>query len=190
MTIPLWKILPAEEAQLRVHGNGFIQAETKDGNKIHIWHPQVPRQVIQTLQHNHNHAFHSTVVIGALTMSEFNIKIDSDGEWQQYQAVKRKGKDTYLSRIDPFPVRRTNIRHFTLQEGSEYDYPLNMHLFHEVRPISPIVVTYIERTGETDKEEPIVLVPRDYEPDNRFDRYGHYEIAKIIYHKVIDMLAH
>lgn len=143
------KILPASEASLRVHGNGFLQAETKCGNKFHIWDTRLPRQKVPTFLHNHNHGFRSTVLHGSIKWIEYNLMWGGgeepfDDMFVPHQCVPRKGKDT---RLEPSTVRIKgsnsdwrlcslfNSREFVLRRGSEYQWPLDMELYHEVHPI-------------------------------------------------------
>ncbi len=190
-------LLPTDEAQLRVHGNGFLQAATSDGGKIHIWDQRLPRQKTPTTLHNHNHGFMSRIIIGGLHMTEYTTwrpphSSQADEWYIPHQCVPRTGKDTLLEQSD-HPVRLTGKREFWLEEGSEYTFPLNPDLFHEVEPGwggSPAVITKVMGIPHigNEKELPTVLVHERFEPDNDFDRYGHDEIARKIYESAVCFL--
>lgn len=202
------RILPADQAKLRIHGNGFLQAETTCGNKFHVWDERLPRQKVQTLLHNHNHGFRSTLLIGDLRWVEYGINVihfdlpwlpdqPPAGIFQAHQCVPRKGKDTELEPMGVM-VELINKREFNVTEGSVYDWPLDMNLYHEVHPVFfnerrtrelPRVVTFVER-GEYCDEEPTVLVPLGVNPDNEFDRYAHDQIARDIYTQAMDLVRH
>ncbi len=183
---------PADKAQLRVHGNGFLQAETANGNKIHIWHEQLPRQKVQSLKHNHNHGFTSTVLFGTLTMEEFGVDhwlpTDNIPEWEYkaYRAIPRKGKDTILELVAGAILGES--RKFFLPTGSQYDFPLDFNLFHQIIPATPLVITYVERGTCAEEYLPYVLLEADKEPDNTFDRYAHAETAQLVYDYAVQVL--
>ena len=195
------KILPANKASLRIHGNGFLQAETRCGNKFHVWDTRLPRQKVQTLKHNHNHGFESTLLIGDITWMEFEIIRDIHPQsplymYTPHQCIPRKGKDTRLEPSGP-SCGLTIPREFFLKQGSTYTWPLNMNLFHELHPVwlyglhtysndaPERVVTFIERREYCD-DLPTVLVPRGTRPDNEFDRYAHDDIATQIYEEAME----
>lgn len=200
------KILPAGEASLRIHGNGFLQAETRCGNKFHIWDTRLPRQKVQTLKHNHNHGFKSTLLIGDLRWSEFNLdlygtgislELPSHADWvAQYdedlylthQCIPREGKDTELEPTGRV-VGLINKREFHIKQGSEYDWPLDMKLYHQVEPVWHYerVVSFVER-GKYCEDLPTVLVQVGQQPDNEFDRYAHNDIATQIYEEAMEAL--
>jgi hypothetical protein len=187
------KILPASRAKLRVHGNGFLQAETRCGNKFHVWDTRLPQQKVQTFKHNHNHGFESTLLIGDLMWKEFEIIHNVHPQspiylYTPHQCIPRKGKDT---RLEPSgsTVGLTIPREFFLKEGSSYTWLLNMNLYHEVNSASesssPLqTITFIERREYCD-DIPTVLVPRGTQPDNGFDRYAFEEIAVQVYEEAM-----
>jgi len=69
---------------------------------------------------------------------EYNI-IDNPCQttnwYSPHQCIPRKGKDTELEPVGDVPVGLINSREFVLRRGSEYQWPLNMELYHEVHPI-------------------------------------------------------
>ena len=212
------KILPASRAKLRIHGNGFLQAETRCGNKFHVWDTRLPRQKVPTLIHNHNHGFKSTLLIGDLRWREFSTELYAAGVsltldshlgyatsfkedlFMTHQCIPREGKDTRLEPTGRL-VGLINEREFYLKQGSSYDWPLNMDMYHEVVPVwlyglyqeqgkpdckhYERVVTFVTR-GEYCVDLPTVLVPTLAQPDNEFDRYQHEDIAVQIYNEAME----
>ncbi len=198
------KILPAHQASLRVHGNGFLQAETRCGNKFHVWDTRLPQQKVRTFKHNHNHGFESTLLIGDLTWMEFEVIKNVHPEspiylYTPHQCIPREGKDTRLEPIGS-TVGLTIPREFFLKQGSTYTWLLNMNMYHEVHPVWSAadvadakfvyqrVVTFIERREYCD-EIPTVLVPRGTRPDNDFNRYAFEEIAVQVYEEAMERIV-
>lgn len=184
--------LPAEEAELRIHGNGFLQAETKEG-KMHVWDTRLPSQSVSTNMHNHNHGFTSEIVHGAISMVEWNLCAANprDEVYVPHCAIPRVGKDTKLEPSGEL-VSLTNRRAFLFQAGSRYTFPLNMDLFHDVLPVwseKQMVITLVTRGGFTSPILPTVLVPMGLEPDNEFDRYAFEDIARTVYEDAVTLLT-
>lgn len=187
-------LLPADKAQLRVHGNGFLQAATSHGGKIHVWDKRLPRQEVPTKLHNHNHGFMSRIVRGGLHMVEYTLWRPpvADTWYIPHQCIPRKGKDTRLEPSGDL-VALTNRRDFWLEEGSEYTFPLNMTLYHEIEPRwceKETVITAVQGIHNiaNEAELPTVLVREGCEPDNDFDRYGFDDIAREVYEDAVILL--
>lgn len=176
------KILPPDQASIRVHSNGFLQAETACGNKIHIWDDRLPRQSVPTKIHNHNHGFQSELVIGSLAIQEFAFC--QGDNYVAHQCVPRKGKDTRLEPVGN-PVGVCVIREFELYAPSSYTFPLDINLYHEVTPLTDLVMTFVTRQDRDESFLPTVLVPVDSKPDNNFDRYAYQDIALRVYEDVL-----
>ena len=180
-------MIPFEEAKVRFHGNGFLQAEDGKGGKFHMWHPACPRQKVQTLLHNHNHTFRSTLLHGELEYKEFDVRLDADGWYESYRCVPRKGKDTELRKVGI--VNTIELAHGVHEELTTYEFELGR--YHRIRPhwSSDIVITHVERIGEEADFQPTVLVRQGVTPDNDFDRYGHPELAKALYVVLVAMVT-
>jgi len=185
------EVLPADRANIRVHGNGFLQAETACGGKLHIWDPRLPRQKTPNCIHNHNHGFISTVLKGVIELTEFTV---TGGEqFVIHLCDPRKGKDTKLTPIDsPTAIVDLKVnRVFRMTEGSLYQFPLEMFRYHEVIPKTNVAITYVRSTERLGEEVlPSVLVPYGEEPDNDFDRYAFYEQAAKVYKEHLIQLLH
>jgi len=186
-----------DDADVRIHGNGFLQAELPDGKKMHVWNkdPDFPRQAVNTQIHNHVSSFRSAIIYGKLRNIEYRMKpLDDDIKraggrfFDEYEARVRHGKDTGLH-----PTGRDfgidTRRKFDFSVGSVYDFPGTADLFHETIPQTSLLITVIERRSENDpNRNPIIMVPLGQEPDNVFDRYAHKEYAIDLYGQIIDFL--
>lgn len=183
------------KAGIRIHGNGFLQAETNNGGKIHVWDNRLPKQKVATPIHNHNHGFTSTILHGGLHMIEYRVAIVLPGisthtKYYPHQAIPRKGKDTRLEAVGD-PVILTNQREFYLQPGSYYEFPLDMRVYHHVEPMwseKYMVITYVDRSTPEVNDLPTVLVRQDRKPDNEFNRYAFTDIAKGVYEDAITLI--
>lgn len=188
-------LLRADKANLRIHGNGFLQAETGCGGKIHVWDKRLPRQKTSSTIHNHNHGFTSKVLIGGLHMTEYTLWCPpiADAIYIPHQCIPRKDKDTRLEPAGP-PVALAGCREFWLETGSEYTFPLNMRLYHIIEPVwgnESVVITKVVGIPSigNEKELPTVLVREGCEPDNDFDRYGFHDIACEVYEDAMTLMC-
>lgn len=185
-----------EFACVRIHGNGFLQAELEDGYKLHVWAKDCPRQVVGTEIHNHTVGFTSYILLGKLRNAEYTtVPVCAESDvlhadspvYKEYQAVPRHDKDTGL--VDTGNrVRLVPTRMMELDDGSFYEFPAGT--FHQTVPQTALVATMVKRWYvDTKPELPTVLVESYQEPDNDFDRYEHQEYAMRLYNKVKYLLC-
>ncbi len=167
----------------RVHGNGFIQADLYKNTRLHFWgHPEIPRQKVSSPIHDHIFGFKSTVLLGRVV----NVM------WQPVRCIaKRHGTFHMCEAQAPLPgshdSKLAKMRHNdtwrimhvrTESVMCGHDYRILPYHFHETFVTEP-TVTYIRKEGLTLKDNPgstrlpRVLVPKDKEPDNEFDRHAY-----------------
>lgn len=165
-----------EHAQLgharpRVHGNGFVQLDLTDRQRLHVWGDcRIPRQVIPSQIHDHTFSFKSTIIFGQLVHRTIGVLHDAAGGYDLYQAVVNHGEDTRLEKQQG-RVRATIQIESLIKAGQSYSFQATR--FHET--LAPwLCVSLIEKDGPTLSQggpSPRVLVPAGLEPDNSFDRY-------------------
>ncbi len=163
----------------RVHGNGFIQLDLTQENRLHIWgDKRIPRQQVSTPIHDHIFHFESVVLTGRIVNVTYGVTASHDGPFVIHEAVCRQGEDTILQDTGEFVTVRV-IETECLTAGQTYrvlrDY------FHETfvaEPTATVIHKYdltaaqAEEYGRT-VHNPRVLVPLGRWPDNEFDRFGH-----------------
>ena len=104
--LPTYKELRASSAHPSVHGNGFIQIELPTGDdtecRLHVWHHEVPRQVVPSMIHDHRFGFTSTVHYGRVANLLYETQTpprSGHGAWQAWQAVPQSHvRNTVLER--------------------------------------------------------------------------------------------
>lgn len=176
----------------RVHGNGFIQLDVNDGQRLHFWgHPEIPRQTVATPIHDHVFDLISEIYIGRLYSISYGVEEHLAGEFEifqanpgnppQTQAWPAQGspmhpEETLLRPIDETrkTCHRATILHAQIcGEGHERTYRHPRGVFHESVPAGPAVSLMTKTYGLADPDHaarPRVLVPRGGEPDNTFRR--------------------
>jgi hypothetical protein len=70
------------ERRISLHGLGFVQVELDGGQRLHVWHPRLPRRRCfeHSRIHDHRWAFHSTVLVGELTNRVFDHTWAANGD--------------------------------------------------------------------------------------------------------------
>lgn len=171
----------------RIHPNGFIQLDLEPvpaswhashqqghsgaARRLHIWNPpgvKLPRQ--DTVHEIHDHVFdmRSTVVKGELWQRRYAFEIGGLNvpTHQLHRAVYAKNSDSRLEALNVFGVVKLVERH-TVYDGDSYTQPAGT--FHDTECALGLVVTVMEKTAIV-ASQAHVLIPKDVEPDNEFDR--------------------
>lgn len=177
--VTIGELLKAPGVTPRVHGNGFIQVDLSKSVRLHVWgHPKIPRQSVATPIHDHIFGFKSTLIHGELLNITYRLvhghRYDSTHE--VYNVRMEEGDNTTLLPTDMFvtPLRE-KIDHLT--PGIPH-YQMARGVFHET--YAPcLAATVINKDAPTLAQRqidygttPKVLVPRGFEPDNKFDRHA------------------
>ncbi len=157
---------------LTIHGNGFIQVPLSDAVRMHVWHPECPRQKIDTSVHDHRFSFTSTVIRGALE----NIRYC---QVEPYPGVKQSWKvytpGDVTAGQEPYSLYDTGHRvlcskHPPYLVVAGETYSMDSQVFHRTVPRSEFVVTVMVKTRVLYQFPSRVLVPEGVEPDNDFSR--------------------
>lgn len=156
-------------SNIRVHGNGFLQLDVGEGERIHVFgHPALPRQKVSTPIHNHRFGFESTVLRGVLVNLTwaFSFERSARATYQGYIAKPRVDEDTEL-----VPMGETGVvmllKHEVVVAGKSYR--MEPRQFHQSLADEP-TVTHMRKTSQIDLE-PMVLCRLPQHPDNTFNRY-------------------
>jgi len=155
----------------RVHGNGFIQLNTRDDQHLHIWGPQIPfKQTVYSGIHNHVFDFQSVCLVGELIHNSIDLEMDVDDfTHYTYQAVCHDGTDnTVLEKVGQARLVTSETVRYT--PGDTYTFKAGD--FHESNANIP-TATLMTKTGNhrDTMGEPIVLCDKAFLPSNDFTRY-------------------
>lgn len=62
------------KAPISLHGLGFIQVQLQGGQRLHVWHPDLPRRkcFLHSAIHNHRFGFESHVLVGRQININYN----------------------------------------------------------------------------------------------------------------------
>jgi hypothetical protein len=157
----------------RLHGNGFIQVDIGPDLRLHVWSKKAPQaQNVYTPIHNHSFSFLSRIIKGRLMNKVYQT---CPGQSHKvYVAITRDHQDTRLEACGLTSGVLLETDHI-YEAGADYSFPAGE--FHESVPLENPTVTIMRKVAKHHLILPLVLVPRDIEPDNDFNRYRHGEEA-------------
>lgn len=138
---------PTKEA-ISLHGLGFIQLVLPANQRLHVWHPELPRRDCyeHSAIHNHRFSFWSRVLKG----EQKNVRVDLE--------LAKGGSHTIISHNGPrsdkggrlsYPVAECNVHESAVDSygpGEEYFMPV--HQYHHT-PNNGVVVTLMRKVDES-----------------------------------------
>lgn len=72
--------------KITLHGLGFVQVQLQGNQRLHVWHPELPRRTCfeHSAIHDHRFNFTSRVIVGTQINHEFNMVCHDAGEFVLY----------------------------------------------------------------------------------------------------------
>jgi len=138
---------PTKES-ISLHGLGFIQLVLPANQRLHVWHPDLPRRHCyeHSSIHNHRFSFKSRVLIGVQKNVRVDLELVTEGA---YDIISHNGPRSDKGGRLSYPVAVCNVHSRSIEEykpGEEYFVP--MHEYHYT-PNSGVVVTLIQKVEES-----------------------------------------
>lgn len=153
MLIALWPHLVWRHA-----GFGALQAYIREGGerelRVHIWHPSLIKPGIKEsgLCHDHRFDMRSSVLVGKILQTDFELVSAPDGEWETHkvlharEAMARGGSFHH----DPIPTGERFRRYANTYEVSAgFGYTFAKFAFHESHT-SRTTITLVEKAAQED----------------------------------------
>lgn len=161
---------PTKET-ISLHGLGFIQLVLNTKQRIHVWHPDLPKRKCfeHSSVHNHRFGFTSKILKGTLINELCDIEIvrPSTGS---YNLISHNGPRLPTGSRESYPVAECNLirlRSDTLVSGCVYS--INPLQYHRTDCIGP-TITLMEKTCETNIHATSVC-QKNIKFDVEFDRF-------------------
>lgn len=154
---------------ISLHGLGFIQVKLGGNQRLHVWHPELPRRKCfeYSAIHNHRFSFRSRVLKGV----QNNVRIDLElAKGGSHVVISHNGPRSPRGGRESYPVAECNIHARgweTYVPGDEYFVP--MHEYHYT-PNGGIVVTVITKVQESEIHANSII-RQGHEFDQSFDRF-------------------
>lgn len=159
------------KSKISLHGLGFIQVQLEGNQRLHVWHPDLPRRACfaHSAIHDHRFSFHSTVLVGQMENHEYLPCWHSGGA---YMAYLHEGPRSANGGRPWTPDGRVNFSKLPAKPvGPGRSYQMDRYQFHRTMPLGDgIVVTLMRKLDEgAQGAHSTCLV--GVEPDVDFDRF-------------------
>jgi hypothetical protein len=157
--------------QISLHGLGFIQLKLAGSQRMHVWHPDLPRRTCYDFSaiHNHRFSFDSRVLIGTQINRRYNMIERSDGSGS-HDVISHDGPRSEQGGRVSFVSGQADVAAFEDEEiaaGVSYHMPIGQ--YHET-PNTGVVVTIMTKLVEGTVHA-CSLIERGHIFDQAFDRY-------------------
>ena len=166
------KAFEATKEQISLHGLGFIQVKLPGNQRIHVWHPDLPRRKCFNYSaiHDHRFGFVSKVLIGTQVNQLYRINAKAVGSVSTHTAYLHEGERTRFGNRPWIPDYECFLdpvgSPLIIKPGEQYE--MNPYAHHSTN-CSGVCVTLMTKTVEEN------LGAHSYceigiEPDVDFDR--------------------
>lgn len=154
---------------ISAHGLGFIQVKLPGNQRLHVWHPDIPRRscFAHSAIHNHRFAFTSRVLIGTQINRRYRVVDDPAGT---HDLISHDGPRSPAGGRLSFVAGRVSVQPFrdeSYAPGASYD--MEMLEYHET-PNTGIVVTVMQKHVEGTVHASS-LITHGIAFDQAFDRF-------------------
>lgn len=159
---------PTKET-ISLHGLGFIQLVLPGNQRLHVWHPDLPRRKCfeHSPVHNHRFGFTSRVLKGVQKNQRVDLEFARDGS---HILISHNGPRSEKGGRESYPVAECNVHYRkveTYYPGDEYVMP--MYEYHHT-PNNGVVITLMQK-----QEEGIIhansVIREGIDFDYDFDRF-------------------
>lgn len=157
--------------KITLHGLGFVQVQLPGNQRLHVWHPELPRRACfeHSAIHDHRFDFVSRVLVGTQINYIYEIKKKHDGDFVLYL---HEGKRTDNGGRPWLPDGRANLTPITsLEVQAGKDYASTAYVYHSTEPGGDgRVATIMRKTGEWQAGAHSTCA-YGVQPDTDFDRF-------------------
>ena len=173
--------LKETEPTISLHGLGFVQVKLGAKQRLHVWHPDLPRRRCfeHSQVHDHRFSFESHVLVGSMENTKYEALLVPEtrlirfaGDEATHMSYRHEGPRTRFGNRPWTPAGERRVRadhHETLKAGDVY-YMSAFH-FHSTRALGDgKVVTLMRKLTEDDRRGATSLCSLGVEPDVDFDR--------------------
>lgn len=157
--------------RITLHGLGFIQVQLEADQRLHVWHPELPRRRCFEYSHIHSHrfSFESKVLVGSQINVNYRLTSSETGSHMRYLHEGARSPNGGRPWVPNGTVNVTTGQRNEISAGNEYF--IFAYEFHHTQPGgNGKVATIMKKLGEG-KRGSHSLCPVGVEPDTDFDRF-------------------
>jgi hypothetical protein len=157
--------------KITLHGLGFVQVQLQGNQRLHVWHPELPRRTCfeHSAIHDHRFDFTSRVLVGTQNNHVYAHQKKHDGEFVLYL---HEGKRTANGGRPWTPDGCADLNlvaSFDVSAGKDYDS--TAYVYHRTEPGGDgRVATIMQKTGEWQAGAHSTC-RAGIQPDTDFDRF-------------------
>lgn len=129
---------------ISLHGLGFIQLVLDGDQRMHVWHPDLPRRSCyeHSSIHNHRFSFTSRVLVGTQRNVRVDVELVRDGT---HDVISHNGPRSDKGGRLSYPVAQCNVYERemeVIEAGMEYFMPA---MEYHYTPVDGVVVTLMKK---------------------------------------------
>ncbi len=132
---------------ITLHGLGFIQVVLPANQRMHVWHPDLPRRdcYVHSAIHNHRFSFRSQVLIGQQKNVRVDLELAKDGT---HDIISHNGPRSAKGGRISYPVATCNVHEREVTSyGPGEEYVMPIFGYHHT-PNDGVVVTIMRKIEE------------------------------------------
>lgn len=157
--------------KITLHGLGFVQVQLQGEQRLHVWHPELPRRSCfeHSAIHDHRFTFVSRVLAGTQVNHAYKVQRQDEGEFVLYL---HEGKRQAGGGRPWTPDGRANLVHqYTEFIDAGHEYQTLAYDYHRTEPGGDgRVATVMKKLGEGQAGAHSTC-RFGIQPDTDFDRY-------------------
>lgn len=162
---------PTKET-ISLHGLGFIQVKLGGNQRLHVWHPDLPRRNCfeHSAVHNHRFSFTSRVLKGTQVNVRCDLEVVKPG-YGSHILISHNGPRSDKGGRESYPVADVNVFEGTAERyepGEQYN--IRAMEYHHT-PCTGIVVTLMQKFEESTVVHANSVCRRGVDFHYDFDRF-------------------
>lgn len=160
---------PTKET-ISLHGLGFIQLTLPAKQRLHVWHPDLPRRNCYEHSgiHNHRFAFDSRVLKGIQKNVRVDLELARDGT---HDIISHNGPRSPKGGRESYPVAIANVHEGPVEAyGPGESYHMPLWQYHHT-PNDGIVITLMQKLEESTTMHANSVCRRGVDFHYDFDRF-------------------
>ncbi|MFL8988631.1 hypothetical protein Q8X48_12910 [Pseudomonas sp. QLc11A] len=157
--------------KITLHGLGFVQVQLQGNQRLHVWHPELPRRACfeHSAIHDHRFDFVSRVLVGTQINHRFDMWRHPEGEFVLYLHEGKRSANGGRPWSADGRASMNLASTFPIHAGSEYHTAA--YDYHRTEPGGDGRVATIMRKTEEHPAGAHSTCRAGIEPDTDFDRF-------------------
>ena len=157
--------------KITLHGLGFVQVQLEGGQRLHVWHPELPRRACfeHSAIHDHRFSFTSRVLVGEQRNIQYRQHATPEGAYMLYLHEGARTACGGRPWVPDFRVNMEVVEDFTVPAGQNYNQIA--YDYHRTEPAGDgRVATIMQKLAEFSSGAHSSCLA-GVQPDDKFDRY-------------------